>query len=153
MKKTLYMFLSALLAVSLFAGCSDDDDNNITFTDTASNDAAGVYTGTFYRTQQGLENAETSEAQGTMTITAVDKYTATIAYSCSELSINHSCIVNITHSNKGFAFSNHVKSNALGAAFLGRVDDDKNVESHLTLNIVSGRGAKVYSIVFKGKKQ
>lgn len=151
MKKTLYMFLTALFAVTIFAGCSDDD-NDITFNDTAANDAAGVYEGTYYRTMNGVSNAQTEEAPGTMTVTAADKYTANFTFTCADWDVNQSCIGNVSHSNNGFAFSNHVKTNALGSAFLGRVDNDKNVETHLSLSIFTVRGAKTFTIVFKGKK-
>ena len=143
------MFLSALLAVTLLAGCSDDNDET-TFSNTAANDAAGVYEGTYYRTRQGVENAETDEAKGTMTMTA--DYTADINFKCVEWEVNSSCIANVSHSNSGFAFSNHNNANALGSAFLGRVDSNKNVETHLTLSIITGRGVKKYSVVFKGTK-
>lgn len=145
------MFLSALLAVTLFAGCNDDNDD-ITFSNTAANDAAGVYEGTYYRTMQGVENAKTEEAAGTMTVTAADKYTANFTFTCDAWEVSQSCIGNVSHSNNGFAFSNHVKTNELGSAFLGRVDNDKNVETHLSLSIFTKRGAKTFTIVFKGKK-
>lgn len=145
------MFLSALLAVTLLAGCSDDNDET-TFSNTAANDAAGVYEGTYYRTRQGVENAETEEAEGTMTMTAAGDYTADINFKCEEWEVNSSCIANVSHSNSGFAFSNHNNANALGSAFLGRVDCNKNVETHLTLSIITGRGVKKYSVVFKGTK-
>ena len=131
------MFLSALLAVTLLAGCSDDNDET-TFSNTAANDAAGVYKGTYYRTRQGVENAQTEEAKGTLTTTAAGDYTADINFKCVEWEVNSSCIANVSHSNSGFAFSNHNNANALGSAFLGRVDCNKNVETHMTLSIIQG---------------
>ena len=73
-------------------------------------------------------------------------------FKCEEWEVNSSCIANVSHSNSGFAFSNHNNANALGSAFLGRVDSNKNVETHLTLSIITGRGVKKYSVVFKGTK-
>lgn len=136
----------------LTVSCSDDDDNTVTFANTPEVDAAGVYSGTFASVQDGVANADTSFAEGTMTISAKEAYVANVAYSCEELKIGHESTANIAHSNGGFAFSNNDSSNGLGEAFIGRVDENGNAESHLTLKIRNGRNTKKYNIVFTGKR-
>lgn len=152
MKKLIYLFIGMLAAVSLGVSCSDDDDNGTSFQNTPEVDAAGVYTGTFARVQQGLENPDTLYGEGTMTITADSAYVADITVSCAELGANHTSVANIAHSNGGFAFSNNKSGNGFGEAFIGRIDGDGNAETHFSLRIRSGRNTKTFNFVFKGKK-
>ncbi len=152
MKKTLFIFLSVISTLTITMSCSDDDDNNVSFATTPEKEAAGVYSGTFAREQEGAAVPEISYSEGTMTIEPENEYVATIKYECAEFSINHSSIANISHSDYGFAFSNNLVTNTLGAPFFGRIDESANVESHLKLKIRSGRKTKTYNIVFKGKR-
>ena len=153
MKKLIYMFVFALLCIASFSACGDDNDETASFSETAAKAATGVYEGTYTRTLDGSSTATEETGQGTMTITAQSDYVAMFSYSCSTLGINHESIANISHSNNGFAFSNNLKTNGLGSVFLGRIDDNKNVEAHLKTFIVSGRSSKTYNVVFKGQKK
>lgn len=152
MKKSLFIILSVIATFTVTMSCNDDDDNNMSFAETPEIEAAGVYSGTFSRVQEGAAVPDTAYSEGTLTIEPVSEYVATIKYECAEFSVNHSSVANIAHSDYGFAFSNNLVTNTLGNPFFGRIDGDKNVESHLKLKIRSGRQTKTFNIVFIGKK-
>lgn len=152
MKKSLYLFLSVITALTLTLSCSDDDNGNIVFDQSPEEGAAGVYTGTFQRVQEGATVPDTTYSDGIMTITPQETNVANIAYKCDEFSIDHSSIANISHSNNGYVFSNNLSSNSFSASFLGRIDDNEMAESHLKLKIRNGRNTTTYNIVFKGHK-
>lgn len=148
MKKTLYILLLAIIGVISFASCGDDNDNDKTFDQSAAQAAAGTYDGTYSYVS---DNGTTLTEQGTMTISAQSDYVGMFSFSCTALGVSHESIANICHSNDGFAFSNNLKTNGLGNAFLGRIDDAQNVEAHLNMVLVGG--TKTYSVIFTGHKR
>ncbi len=150
MKKTLYLLFFALLGIISFAACSDDKDSEKSFEQSAAQAASGIYEGTFsYTSDTGLNMS----GSGTLTVTAQSDYVAMFDFSCSTIGINHGSIANICHSNDGFAFSNNLKTNGFGNAFLGRIDDLQNVESHMKLIIDNGNSKNTYNVVFVGHKR
>ncbi len=148
MKKTLYMLLLAIIGVISFASCGDDNDGDKTFDQSAAQAAAGIYDGTYsYVSDAGTTLTE----QGTMIISVQSDYVGMFSFLCPTLGVNHESIANVCHSNDGFAFSNNLKTNGLGNAFLGRIDDAQNVEAHLNMVLVGG--TKTYSVIFTGHKR
>lgn len=107
MKKILY-YLFAVLALSCsFISCSDDDDDATIHSVTPEKAAAGVYSGTFTRVQDGT--TDTLYTQGTVTITATDSaYCADVTYDCTgDFTFNATSVANISYAGNGFVFTNN----------------------------------------------
>lgn len=153
MKKILY-FCCALLAVALTTtSCDDNEDDVIVFENTPEVDAAGTYVGTFSRVQVGAANPDTTYAEGTIVLAESSPYVAWAQFKCEPFTINTECHLNIAHSDQGFAMSNNLSTNTLGAPLFGRIDNDGNTEIHMQLAIRSGRGTKTYNITFVGRRE
>lgn len=154
MKKILYP-LFVVLALGLgFTACSDDDEEDGgRFATTPEIEAAGVYSGTFSKVQDG--KTDTLYADGTLTVTPTDSaYCADITYDCSgEFTYNAVSVANITHANSGYAFWNSSSTNGLGASFTGRIEGDGSVESTFDIKERSGRVVYTYHYKFVGNRQ
>jgi hypothetical protein len=152
MKKLIYLFIAVTVASFTFASCgSDDDDNAATFATTPEKDAQGTYTGTYYRVQVGT--TDTTAAEGTLAITPTDTaYIADVSLVCATFSVNSSVVTNISHANDGFVFSNHLSTNTIKSEIVGRIDNEKNVETHFSLSQRSGRRTVTFNYIFIGKK-
>lgn len=153
MKKTLY-FLVALFALSFtFIACSDDDESgttsrNSSFSVTPEIAAAGTYSGTFKRVQDGA--TDTTSASGTVIVTATDSaYCADFTFTSTDFSLSATSVANITYANSGFSFQNNVTTNGLGAAFAGRIDESKTLTVKFTIS--QGRRPVIkYNYTFTG---
>ncbi len=132
MKKILYPLFAALVFGFAFTACSDDDEGNMTFDTTPEIAAAGTYTGTYTRVEDGT--TDTITAAGSITIAPTDSaYCADITFTSADLDLDATSVANIAHSNDGFAFSNSSASNGLGAAFRGRIDGNGNINSSFSI--------------------
>lgn len=154
MKKILYP-LFVVLALGLgFTACSDDDEEDGgRFATTPEIEAAGVYSGTFSKVQDG--KTDTLYSKGTLTVAATDSaYCADITYDCSDgFTYNATSVANITHDNSGYAFWNSSTSNGLGTSFTGRIAGDGSVESTFDIKERSGRVVYTYHYKFVGNRQ
>ncbi len=144
MKKILYSLFALLTFSCVLVACSDDDDDAISYGATPEIEAAGVYTGTFARVQDGT--TDTLYTTGTVTITPTDSaYCADIAFDCDgDFTFNGTSVVNITHAGHGFIFENSSASNGLGTAFMGRIDENGNLTSYFKIQQKSGRLTYTY---------
>ncbi|WP_295434490.1 hypothetical protein [uncultured Prevotella sp.] len=153
MKKILY-YLFAVLALSCsFISCSDDDDDATIHSVTPEKAAAGVYSGTFTRVQDGT--TDTLYTQGTVTITATDSaYCADVTYDCTgDFTFNATSVANISYAGNGFVFTNNSTSNGLGASFIGRISSEGTLSSYFKVQQKSGRKTYTYYYNFSGVKQ
>lgn len=144
MKKILYPLFAILTFSCVLVACSDDDDENVSFGATPEIEAAGVYTGTFSRVQDGT--TDTLYTTGTVTITATDSaYCADISFDCSgDFAFSDASVANIAHANGGFVFENSSSSNGLGTPFMGRIDENGNLTSYFKIQQRSGRLTYTY---------
>lgn len=121
----------AVLALSCsFISCSDDDDDATIHSVTPEKAAAGVYSGTFTRVQDGT--TDTLYTQGTVTIAATDSaYCADVTYDCTgDFTFNATSVANISYAGNGFVFTNNSTSNGLGASFIGRISSEGTLSSY-----------------------
>ena len=171
-----YVLLAAAVLLGAACGQNGSDNEEMVFDTTPETDAAGVYAGEFSRTVVGAAVPDTTYAEGTLTLAPAQKcvvdtvwanqtdyrldttyvlrpYVVNITFKCEEFAIEKECIANISHSNGGFAFSNHVATNPLGAAFYGRIDEEGNLYSSFQMKLKSGRSTKTYALTFGGALQ
>ena len=154
MKKILYPLFVALALGLGFTACSDDDeDDGGRFATTPEIEAAGVYSGTFSKVQDG--KTDTPYSKGTLTVTPTDSaYCADITYDSSDaFTYNATSVANITHADAGFAFWNSSSTNGLGTSFTGRIYGDGSAESSFDVKERSGRVVYTYHYKFVGNKQ
>ncbi len=152
MKKILYPLFAALVLGFAFSACSDDDDEAMTFDTTPEISAAGTYTGTFTRVQDGT--TDTLVAQGSVTLAPTDSaYCADVTFACADFDLDAASVTNITHANEGYVFSNTSSDNGLGAPFKGRIDGGNVLNSSFDFTQREGRKQYVYHYTFVGTKQ
>ena len=146
MKKLLIILVAT---VALF-GCKKKED--IHFDNTASEDIAGTYVGTWTRSL----NADSVSGEGTITFVATDDaYVATITARCANPAINRTGICNVVHSDHEFVFYNNSTTAAagFGTKFSGRVYKDGSVDMQYSVEEQVGRFKNLYNFSFVGKKQ
>lgn len=160
MKKILYAFIALTLCAMGAVSCGDsDDDETITFSETAEKAAAGTYAGTFYRVQSGL--TDTTMAAGTLVITPTETtHAAHVALDCPEFTVDKRVTVNIAHANHGFVFANDQTNsdftevkNEMEENITGHIDERGGVKSSFSIAQRSGRSTKRYYFTFIGTKQ
>lgn len=154
MKRQIYIFIAlAVIAVTTVSCGSDDDaDNTYNLVSTPEKDAQGTYSGIYYRIQ--TSTTDTTKAEGTLIITPTDSaYVADIDFECPTFTVSAVVASNISHANGGFVFSNHLKKNVINSTVIGRIDEEKNIESHFSVSQRSGRRTVTYNFIFIGKKQ
>ncbi len=152
LKKYLYIVFLIASMISL-ASCSDGKNEDSPRAGLPEKEAAGEYFGEFTRVTKGLDDAVA--APGSVTITpASDKNTAFITFTCTELGVAITRIFNITFSNEGFAFSNHLSddTDTKTSAIAGRIDDQKKMTTKFTLQQRDGRKTVQYDYEFTGIK-
>lgn len=152
MKKIIYIIF-ALLSILIPTSCSGNNDEDAPRAGKPEKEASGEYYGTYYRVTKGLDDLVT--APGSVTITpATETNTAYITFNCPDLGVDVTRIFNITFSNDGFAFSNHLsdETNTKTSAIAGRIDPEKNIVTKFTLQQRDGRKTVQFDYEFNGKK-
>ncbi len=152
LKKYLYLAF-ILISVIAMSSCSDSKDDDAPRTGMPEKEAAGEYLGTFTRVTKGLDDAVS--ASGSVTITpASSQNTAYITFSCPDLGVDVTRVFNITFSNEGFAFSNHLSddTDTKTSAIAGRIDSRKSMTTKFTLQQRDGRKTVQYDYDFIGQK-
>lgn len=152
LKKFIYL-ICLICSVAAVSACSDSKDDYTPRAGMPEKEAAGEYFGSFTRVTKGLDDAVT--ATGSVTITpASGQNTANITFSCPELGVDVTRIFNITFSNDGFAFSNHLSddTDTKTSAIAGRIDGQNNMVTKFTLQQRDGRKTVQYDYDFTGQK-
>lgn len=153
MKKMIYLFIALVTLTTMASSCSSDNEDDSLHRSNAAEAAQGEYPGTYTRVTKGLTDAVT--AIGSITIAPAEApNTANITFTCEELEVNVTRIFNITYSNDGFAFSNHLSDDidTKTSAIAGRIDSQRNVTTNFTLSQRSGRKTIQYDYAFAGQK-
>lgn len=146
--------MKKLLIITAFALCCIACKNNeeIKFTETATQGIAGTYSGTWTR---ALDDDIVS-GPGTITFApSDDPYVTTVTATCAEPAINRAGLVNVAHSDYEYTFYNNSldESAGFGAKFSGRVYKDGSVDMQYTVEEVVGRFKNTYQFTFVGQKQ
>lgn len=146
MKAKLYIALA--LFVGLFASCEQKEEVRV-YPNTASQDIAGTYSGTWTLTN---DKGESSEAIGTIAFTATDQaYVANIMVT-AEGSADRTDVCNVSHANDGLVFYNNVGT-AFGAKFSGEIDANGNILMSYTITETQGRFQVTNSYNFSGARK
>lgn len=151
------MFLMLALGLG-FTACSDDDDDDVVYDNAPEVAAAGTYTGTWTRDEDGV----ISTAEGSLTFattwtvdgeTKSSPYVTYVTADCPELDIHNESTANITYAGTGFQFSNMADTNnGFGANFYGEISSKGVATISYTLVVMSGRTRHVYTYTFSGTK-
>lgn len=146
MKAKLYIALA--LFVGVFASCEQKEEVRV-YPNTASQDIAGTYSGTWTLTN---DKGESSEAIGTIAFTATDQaYVANIMVT-AEGSADRKDVCNVSHANDGLVFYNNVGT-AFGAKFSGEIDANGNILMSYTITEMQGRFQVTNSYNFSGARK
>lgn len=158
MKKILYFCLVACLAVWGFAACEPEQlVDNTPVTGHPEQDAAGVYVGTWTR----ILDADTTYAEGTITLTADTAYVVNVSVADAS-GVNLTAMssrANIAQeSYHGTVFTNLAgTANGFGVSFRGRTYTNADGQPEMMLAFVKsvkvGRKNYSYNFQFVGIKQ
>lgn len=152
MKKILYIFAVFFIFCNVFASCSNDDNNDaVTPSGNPAEIAAGTYEGTWTR----IANGDTTTNEGTIIIAATDSdFTADFHFISTGYSLDASSVANIAYAGSDgttFVYNNGTSTNTLGSVFAGRIEDG-TVSSRFQISQRAGRTMKLFTFLFKGKK-
>lgn len=151
MKKILFSFIAVLALSCTFVACSDDEDENYSYSTTADQATAGTYSGTWTRTLDGV--AETFD--GTITFASAGTAgVSNVTFSCPGTSLDATSVANVWNAKYDFQFMNQTTStaNGLGTAFSGIISEDGQITVAFTLTQKVGRKAYDYQYQFAGNK-
>ena len=127
--------LIAVFATVAFTACNDD--NTTIYEVSAGQGISGEYTGEWSKTLDGV----TETAQGTMVFTTSDLggNFANITVTSAALDIDMTSVVNVTHANGDYIFTNTKDTNGFGTSFMGRVYADGSATIYFVKVVKSGR--------------
>lgn len=146
MKAKLYIALA--LFVGLFASCNQKEEVRV-YPNTASQDIAGTYSGTWTLTN---DKGESSEVNGTIVFAATEQaYVANITVT-AEGSADRSDVCNVSHANDGLVFYNNVGT-SFGAKFSGEIDENGTVLMSYIITEMQGRFQVTNNYKFSGARK
>lgn len=109
---------------------------------------AGVYTGTWSRTFEGV----TTTAEGTITIAPGEtNYVCEVTVDCPELALNAATDNSIANINPALAFYQSTANN-IALSFYGRIQKDGSIEMNFSKIVKEGRKSLNYVYSFEGHK-
>lgn len=152
-----------------FTACSDDDDEERTYSTTPEIASAGVYEGTWTKIQDG---GDTTYAKGTLkfepytvvttdtetgeTSTVAQPYATMVTAACNDngISIDKASVANITYAGDDYRYNNmRGASNGFGANFSGTITAGGVATVSYSLTEKSGRKTYVFYYSFEGTKK
>lgn len=146
------LFLSIIVCLS-FSSCKEEvglpDNGTPNNPEVAS---AGTYVGTWTRTST---TGEVLTADGSITLTADDRYVTTVTISCPDIEAidNLSSRANISQNALGYGFLNRLTENGLATPFTGLITSDFVGTMNFRKTVRDGRKSVTYTFDFNGEKQ
>lgn len=142
------LLLIALMAITM-TGCREDAE----LADTGAQgnpekEVIGTYNGTFFVSLE--EN--TTEYEGSITITETGRNIGMMHISCPGRKIDVDVAVNIMKQNPNYRFYNEINTNPLGASFAGAITPDGTISMNFKKVERQGRTSYVFYYEFDGKR-
>lgn len=152
--KKIFSLIAWFVLTAGFVACDNEvegydvDINSIT----PDLSAAGLYEGTWERML--LTDSSVVVGEGSIIIESDTAYLVTLHFKSEEFDLDKSSIANITYTNGGYRYFNHVAdpNSDLKAAFVGQISKEGVNTTSFTITQMENRRVKKFKYTFVGTK-